>query len=421
MMGPCSEFGIVDAKLGAIERASMPVHIVGTFFFETDASQLSSLLSLLAKNHTGKVFAKYAVITPENANIPSDVLEAIPYVGLHNSATGAEPKDSLGHIIEWLQSNIVNPAIKVAKFIYNGLVAVGDLIAHAAEIVAKFYMTLYDLATHPDKVIKAVTEAVRKTVDALKDALINMAKEMFEKIIKPVIDALHAYLINIGGKLKLIYDDYKAGHTPSNEHIKELINAILPPEVMNFITAMSIIYTVINIIVTFGVPGVGTIVSLAIGAAIGIAITQYASPSLKFLNGLWDGTQEALRNGLNSLFNVLRTLGLSGIDIAAEIVNTIAFGAGVVLGVMKSCIEGLIKDMKSLAGVVFGILSIFAGVDQKDTWVGVAGVLMGFVSLILGAWSIVDAVETTLDAALFAINLIAGMNGLMLSAVGLVA
>ena len=33
----------------------------------------------------------------------------------------------------------------------------------------------------------------------------------------------------------------------------------------------------------------------------------------------------------------------------------------------------------------------------------------------------VDVVETTLDAVLFAINLIAGMNGLMLSAVGLVA
>ncbi len=46
---------------------------------------------------------------------------------------------------------------------------------------------------------------------------------------------------------------------------------------------------------------------------------------------------------------------------------------------------------------------------------------MGFVSLIFGAWSIVDVVKTKLDAALFAINLIAGMNGLMLSAVGLVA
>lgn len=51
----------------------MPVHIVGTFFFETDASQLSSLISLLAKNHTGRVFAKYAVITPEMANLLGDV------------------------------------------------------------------------------------------------------------------------------------------------------------------------------------------------------------------------------------------------------------------------------------------------------------------------------------------------------------
>ncbi len=49
-----------------------------------------------------------------------------------------------------------------------------------------------------------------------------------------MIVALHTYLYNIGTKLKVIYDDYKAGHAPSSEHIKALINAILPPEVMNF-------------------------------------------------------------------------------------------------------------------------------------------------------------------------------------------
>ena len=70
---------------------------------------------------------------------------------------------------------------------------------------------------------------------------------------------------------------------------------------------------------------------------------------------------------------------------------------------------------------MFGILSILAGLDQHDTWVGVAGILMGFISLILGVWSTMDIVKTTLDAILFTINLLAGMNGLTLSAVGLVA
>ena len=52
--------------------------------------------------------------------------------------------------------------------------------------------------------------------------------------------------------------------------------------------------------------------------------------------------------------------------------------------------------------------------------VGVTGVFMGFVSLIFGIWSLMDIVETALDAVLFAINLLAGMNGLGFSAIGLV-
>ena len=354
------------------------------------------------------------VITPEGANLPDDALHAIPLQRIENSATGGAPKD----LWQQVTSAVTNAVVSVANFIYNGLVALGNLIEHAAEIVAQFAMKLWNTAV---SAVKAAVAVVKKIVGALWDGLVNLAKSFFANVIKPVLDALDAYLSNIGSKLKLIYGDYKAGRAPSGEHIKALMDAILPPVVMNFIMAMGIIYTVINIIATFGVPGVGTIVSLAIGAAIGVAMTQYASPSLNFLNGLWNSGQEALRNGLNSLFGVLKNLGLSGIDVAAEIVNTIAFGAGLILTKMKTTIWRLITDAKSMMGIIFGVLSIIAGFDQKDTWVGVAGVLMGFVSLIFGAWSLMDVVETTLDAVLFAINLIAGMNGLMLSAVGLVA
>jgi len=57
---------------------------------------------------------------------------------------------------------------------------------------------------------------------------------------------------------------------------------------------------------------------------------------------------------------------------------------------------------------------------QRNKWVGVTGVLMGFVSLIFGVWSAIDIVETTLDAILFTISILAGMNGLGFSAIGLV-
>ncbi len=38
----------------------------------------------------------------------------------------------------------------------------------------------------------------------------------------------------------------------------------------------------------------------------------------------------------------------------------------------------------------------------------------------MGVWSTMDVVKTTLDAILFTINLLAGMNGLGFSAIGLV-
>ncbi len=110
--------------------------------------------------------------------------EAIPYVGLRNSATGAEPKDTFGHIIEWIQSNIVNPAISVAKFIYNGLVAVGNMIAHAAEVVAQFAMKLLDATK---QAIKTVVEVVKKVVDAM----VGWIKERIAKAIDSFVNFIN--------------------------------------------------------------------------------------------------------------------------------------------------------------------------------------------------------------------------------------
>ncbi len=84
-------------------------------------------------------FVHYAVITPEQANLPLDVLEAIPYEGMQNSKTGGAPKNL------WQQLSVaIGGAItSVADFIYNGLVALGNFIEHAAEVVAQFAMKLW--------------------------------------------------------------------------------------------------------------------------------------------------------------------------------------------------------------------------------------------------------------------------------------
>ena len=61
-------------------------HIVGMFFFKTDALQLKELLSLLIENKTGKKFASYTTITPDEANLPEDILQAISLEVIQNSA-----------------------------------------------------------------------------------------------------------------------------------------------------------------------------------------------------------------------------------------------------------------------------------------------------------------------------------------------
>ena len=104
------------------------------------------------------------------------------------------------------------------------------------------------------------------------------------------------------------------------------------------------------------------------------------------------------------------------VDWTAEGLNAVALAAGWLLSKLK----GSVFEKKSIIGTVFGVLSMLAGFDQHNKWVGVAGVLMGFVSLIFGVWSVIDTVETTLDVVLFTINLLAGMNGLGFSAIGLV-
>ncbi len=84
--------GPAYASLGAITTNSSSAHLAGLFFFYTNATQVSQLFSLLCHNLTNEQFAHYAVITPETANLPADILQTISYQKIQNSATGSEPK-----------------------------------------------------------------------------------------------------------------------------------------------------------------------------------------------------------------------------------------------------------------------------------------------------------------------------------------
>ncbi len=87
-----------------------------------------------------------------------EVIQAMPYNGVQNSNTGRASES----LWEQVTSEVTNAAVSVANIVYNGLVAVGNLIVHATEVAAKFYMTL--LKTIAQNVQKAA-EAVRRAVE----------------------------------------------------------------------------------------------------------------------------------------------------------------------------------------------------------------------------------------------------------------
>ncbi len=75
-------------------------------------------------------FAHYAVITPEAANLPADILQAIPYEQIQNSVVGTPPENL------WQQiSGAIGGAItSVVNFIYHGIVALANLIEQAISL-----------------------------------------------------------------------------------------------------------------------------------------------------------------------------------------------------------------------------------------------------------------------------------------------
>ena len=61
------------------------------------------------------------------------------YIKMENSPVGDAPETLVEEIIGWVNEHIINPiinaAITIGEFIYNGLVAVGNFIAHAIDVV----------------------------------------------------------------------------------------------------------------------------------------------------------------------------------------------------------------------------------------------------------------------------------------------
>ncbi len=208
-----------DARLGAIDKKSMPVHIVGMFFFKSDGTKMKNMISLLCHNLSNEQFAHYAAITPEQVNIPSDVLEAIPYEGIQNSKTGGAPEN----LWQQLSGAIGGAITSVADFIYHGLVALGNFIEHAAEVVAQFAMKLWSTGV---SVVKQAVEVIKKAVDAVVEWIKSAAINLLNNVLTPIENKINEWLQNIKDTIVNAYEYYKANEKLSlewEEKLKEVI------------------------------------------------------------------------------------------------------------------------------------------------------------------------------------------------------
>ncbi len=201
-------------KMGAITRSSNEVHIVGMFFMQVDVgSAVKDLLDLLSTNESGMHFANYSVIEPEGGNLPGDVLEAIPYEAVENGPEGEGPSST---------------SIEVLGFIHQGLVAIGNFILHAGEIVAEFYLWPIVILEHPDEVAKALEE-MRQTVDSLLDAIEREIRSTIKEILSPLMEAIEEWRSHLTEAVEEIYE--KSQGNASKIEVEELreINILLMP------------------------------------------------------------------------------------------------------------------------------------------------------------------------------------------------
>ena len=374
-----------EAVMGAIGARSKGVYIVGMFFFKVNnGAEIADLLFLLTKSESSKVFAKYAIITPEEANLPEDVLAAIPYRGVENSATGDEPK----HLWGYITSTFTNLVIAVGGFIYNGLVAVGGFIAHAGEVIEQMALVLIDYIQHPEKLREALAQAAR---------VFNAAVEWVEGGISELFSGLKAKINELSSQLGGIYIDF----------INAVYNKDNGKTAIEFGKMMALFGAIAGLIygIYWGLaiainanPLVGTIITVLVTAAFGAVFYSLYPEEYRKAGEAIISAGELLLKPADELYEFDKqycgSLGL----FFSSIVATIGVSwTGVVSG---SEVQAFIAWALSIA-TLFAMLPLLEVADYHDTTtkkviaVGLLGIASyGLVSTTMAGWGSLSSSAT---------------------------
>ncbi len=317
----------------------------------------------------------YGVITPEQVNIPGDVLAAIPYVGIENSGTGDGPKS----VWEQIGGAIVNGVVGVANFIYNGLVAVGNFIVHAAEVVAKAALQLWSMTV----------SAVQKAVDAVKkvvDATVAWIKGEITGLLNALKSKINGFSSQLGG----VYKDF----------INAVYNKDNGKAVIEFGKMMALFGAIAGLIygVYWGLaiavnanPLVGTIIAVLVTAAFGAVFYSLYPEEYRKAGEAIISAGDLLLKPADELYEFdEQYCGSLGLFFSTIVATMGVTWTGVVSG---SAVQAFIAWALSIA-TLFAMLPLLEVAHYHDTTVkkviavGLLGIASyGLVSTTMAGWS----------------------------------
>ena len=318
----------------------------------------------------------------------------------------------LGDVLEAIQFHITNAVVSVANFIYNGLVALANLIEKAGEVVGQFFLKLWNTA------VSAVQEAVA-VVKKVVGAVVEWVKGEVKAAYKAFLDANKNALEDVIAPLNTLWKEYKESRMIDERLEREFwdnIMRVVYVSMAAWATITALLYIAIG--ATFGS---GYFIVGAIGAAI------WAVSSIHAENGDMPGwlnknlDREILirkisedigarytdtgmdKSDVTSFFLSLFSMGLSFVGWAMSAISGDASGtmagmvsaavgtAAIIFGILLNSLQGKNREHMrwivygfSLVGIFIGLVGTAYGLSSGN---GVSGVI-SVVGLALGLMSL---------------------------------
>jgi PKD repeat protein len=429
----------VESKLnstlqGTSDPTKLPLYLQGLDFSSYDNSKTDNtgsliaiitgtvtstnainILNLLITDKSSKRIADYRIITTQvfTLGISDDVLEQIPSPGFSQSSTGQLPQDWKD---KWFKP-IVNFFVSVGKFLYQGLLAIGNFFVELGKIIVEIGLKVWGAIK---AVAKAVVTAINYVIDLLEKFLewiIDMIKKMIELIFLPIINGIKNVMLSYG---KGVADAMVRGLNDIETKGKLSLDTFM---IMNNAFAGKMFWILMGIVAAFYLlmtllgpylPLIATLTTIASAFLFGFFIDKLFGniqnkPQSKDVSNQVNkdtgvgGAAIAAKNHYKNESKVRGTSSRMETDKALGIADLVIGGVSVIL-----TLTSIFIAYKSGGGYGLGWLAIFMGVlgcilsgltfwyapiknfDDKTKLLGGVALVFGFIGIIMGLFEIIS-------------------------------